>query len=309
MSSLLSSVSAVLSATPPIGDLSQAELDAKKTIIEATRTAISTKFTSVINQIQSITTAKNSYMTYNIAYEKSLRDLDNTKLQSQSLVEIKEASYNQAQANLDKIKASPREVDLAYYRATLSQAQANLSKAIMRAPIDGMVTKINKKAGELAMSNEVMVEILSPHFEIEVDIPETDIVKLAIGNKVEITLDAFGEDEKFLGSVVQIDPASTEIQDVVYYKVKIALDDGKEKVLSGMTANVLVSTEEKNDILYLPFRSVLSRNGSGEKYVRVLENGELKEINVTIGLRGDNGLVEILSGVEEGQEVVLKVIE
>jgi len=309
MSNLLSSVSTVLSATPPVGDLTQTALNTKKTTVETTRTTVATSYTSIVNQVQAISTAKNSYITYNIAYEKAKRDLQNTTSQYQSLIDIKKASYDQSKANLDKFKADPREVDLAYYRASLSQAFASRNKAMIHAPIDGIITKINKKRGELAMSSEIMIEMLSPHFEIEVDIPETDIVKLVLGDQVEITLDAFGDDEKFPGSVVSIDPASTNIQDVVYYKVKVALDNGKDEVRSGMTANVLISTEEKVDTLYLPFRAVLSRNGSGVRYVRVIENGELKEVDVKIGLRGDDGILEITEGVEVGQEVVLKVIE
>jgi len=309
MNNLLGSVADVLSATSPIGDLTQTALNTKKTTIETSRSTVSAQFTLVVNQKQAIEDALNSYTTYSIAYAKAQRDLENTRLQYASLVSIKKASYDQAIVNLDKAQAPPREVDVAYYRAALAQAVANRNKAIIYAPIDGIITKINKKKGELALSSDVMIEMLSPHFEIEVDIPETDIIKLAVGDEVDITLDAFGDDEKFPGRVIAIDSASTEIQDVVYYQVKVALEDGKDQVRSGMTANVLVATEKKDDALYVPFRAVLSRNGSGQRYVRIVENGELKEIDVNIGLKGDGGLIEILSGVEEGQEVVLKIIE
>jgi len=309
MSNLLTSVSAVLSATPPVGDLSQSELDALKTTIETSRSSVATQYTNIINQAQSISTSKNSYLTYAIAYEKSLDDLENAKLQYDSLIKVKEAAYKQAQANLDKIKAGPREVDVAYYRAALQQSQASRSKAMIYAPIDGVVTKIHKKVGELAMASEIMVEVLSPHFEIEVDIPETDIVKLALSDKVVVTLDAYGDEREFMGNVVLIDPASTNIQDVVYYKVKVAIDNDEKDIRSGMTANVLISTETKENVLYLPFRSILTHNGFDKRYIRVVENGELKEKDVTVGLRGDDGLIEVETGVEEGQEVVLKIIE
>lgn len=309
MNALLDSVSKVLVATPPVGDLTQTALNTKKTTIETTRIAVSTKYTSVISQVQSIKTAKNSYITYSIVYEKSLHDLDNTRLQMKSLIGIKEASLSQSKANLDKIKADPREVDLAYSRASLAQAQASRAKAMIFAPIDGLVTKIHKKVGELAMSSEIMVEVLSPHLEIEVDIPETDLVKLQINNKVEITLDAFGEDKKFVGNVINIDAASTDIQDVVYFKVKIAIENAEENIRPGMTADVIIGTEIREDTLFIPYRAVLTKNGSDSSYVRILEDGELKEISVKVGLKGDDGKIEILEGLEENQEVVLKVIE
>jgi len=59
--------------------------------------------------------------------------------------------------------------------------------------------------------------------------------------------------------------------------------------------------------LYLSSRGVLSRDGT--KYVRVLEKGKIVEKDVVLGMKGDNGNVEVLSGVEEGDEIVLKVLK
>lgn len=226
---------------------------------------------------------------------------------AKAAVDTAEAALALQQANYDSLVAKPRDIDIAYYQAVLDQAIASRNKAIIYAPIEGVITKVNKKEGELISSSEAMVEMLSPHYEIDVDIPETDVVKLKTGNDVIITLDALGNDIKFAGSVLSIDPASTDIQDVVYYKVKVGISDNNaESFKSGMTADVLIKTESKDSVLYIPSRAVLSRSDSDEKYVRVLKNEEIEERTVQLGLKADDSKVEILSGLSEGEEIVLK---
>jgi HlyD family secretion protein len=217
-------------------------------------------------------------------------------------LEVQKASY-------DSLIAPPREVDIAYYRAVLEGAKANRNKAIIYAPINGIITKINKKVGESISTAETMIEMLSPHYEIDVDIPETDVVKLSLNDEAEITLDSLGKDVKFFGKVINIDPAATDIQGVVYYKVKVSLDEnGDERVKPGMTANVVIKTDMRENALYIPSRAVLSNNGDS-KYVRVLEGKEVIEKEVFLGIKGDNGLVEIISGLSEGEEIILKSLK
>ncbi len=165
-----------------------------------------------------------------------------------------------------------------------------------------MIAKVNKKVGELVSSTDVVINFISPHFEIDVDIPETDVAKLKLNDAVVITLDAFGDDVKFSGKVASIEPASTEIQDVVYYKVKMTLDDTDKAIKSGMTANVTVSTASRENALYIPSRSVRTND---EKYVRVLVGDEVKDTPVKLGLKADDGKIEVLSGLQEGDEVII----
>lgn len=73
-----------------------------------------------------------------------------------------------------------------------------------------------------------------------------------------------------------------------------------------MTANVIITTEDKQDVLIVPSRAIVDKNGDG-KFLRILKNGVLEEIPVKIGIRGDDGIVEVLSEVEEGVEVVTYV--
>lgn len=266
-----------LDNTQPIGSLTQATLDTLKTDIQTARTNLSTKYSSVVSDMHSTDTAYNSYASY------------------QSLVDKAQAAYDDA-------KNPPRDVDVASYRAALAAAVASREKAVLKAPIEGVITKIDKKLGEVVTPTDDIMQILSPHYEIKVDVPETDVAKIKIGDPAQITLDAFGEDIKFAGKIDNIELGSTEIQDVVYYKVKIILADTDKPIKPGMTANLVIKTKTVAGALYIPFRSV--RNNGGKK-VQILENGVAKDVEVTLGLRADDGKVEVLTGLKEGDEVII----
>lgn len=237
-------------------------------------------------------------------------DIAVTKSQNQNSIDTAEAALDLQKANYDSLIAKPRDVDVAYYEAALAQARANRNKAIIYAPIAGEIGKVNKKKGELISSNEPMLELLSPHFEINIDVPETDVVKLKNGDTSIITFDALGMDTKFVGTVMSIEPASTNIQDVIYYNVKVAIndDDNTVRLKSGMTADVLIATDSRQNVLNIPSRAVLTRTNTGQKYVRVLVNNAVVEKDVTLGLKADDGLVEVLSGLEAGEIIVLKAL-
>lgn len=270
---------AALNNTPPIGSLTQSSLDTLKTDIQTARTNLAAKYAVVITDVHAVDTARNDYASYQTVVDK-------------------------AQAALNDAKNPPREVDVASYRAALAQAVANRDKAVIRSPINGVVTKIIKKIGENITAADTILNVLSPNYQIKVDIPETDVSKIKIGDAAEITLDAFGSDVKFTGKITQVELASTEIQDVVYYKVTVSLDKTDKEVKPGMTANVIVKGATRQNALYIPFRSLRTNNG---KYVKVLENGKEKDAEVKIGLKADDGKVEILEGLQEGQDVILSI--
>ncbi len=278
MNSLLITVGETLNASVTGVSLSQTSLSTKKTTIDTTRTSVNTQLNNLTNAKQAVVDAKVA-------------------------LKIKEALYNQALANY-KNKTNPvREVDVAAYRAALSQAIASRNKAIIIAPINGVVTSINKKVGEFTASSEETIRIFIPHYEVKVDIPETDIAKLKINDAVVITLDAFGDEIKFSGQVVNMEPGSTDISDVVYYKVTITINDSEKDIKPGMTANVKISTDFRTSTLSVPLRSV--RTNDEGKFVKVLKDGQSVDVQVKLGIRADNGRVEVLEGLGEGAEVII----
>lgn len=172
-----------------------------------------------------------------------------------------------------------------------------------------MVTDLKYEEGEQVLSGNPVVTLLGESkFDIEVLVSEADITKVSIDDSVEITLDAYSDDDKMYGKIIFIEPAETVIQDVIYYKVEIIFEPGDLLVKSGMTANVTITTAEKSDVVTVPNRSVIDRNGDG-KFIRVLIGNELIERKVVTGLKGDGGSVEILDGVKAGEIVVTSIKE
>jgi RND family efflux transporter MFP subunit len=311
MKDLLFAVAEVLDNTPPVGGVTQASLSVLKTNIQTVRVSVSTKYTALVDQMQAIETAKNSYQSYQIAYDKTVVELDNAKNKAVANVAAYQALVDQARADWDDAKNPLREVDLASYRAALAAANASLAqtvanrnKARIIAPLAGTIGKNDLKIGEYISAQDAAIKLVSPHFEVKVDIPETDIVKITLGDAATITMDAFGSEVKFVGKVMEVQKGETLIQDVVYYSVTLSLeDDSQHEILNGMTANVIFYTENKESVLSIPSRAV--RSGDAGKYVRILENGEVKDVPVKVGLRGDGGMVEVVEGLSEGQDVVL----
>ncbi|OGH92481.1 MAG: hypothetical protein A2534_04075 [Candidatus Magasanikbacteria bacterium RIFOXYD2_FULL_39_9] len=278
MNLLLITVGEVLNYSVTGVSLSQTSLSTKKTTIDTTRTSVNTQLNNLTNAKQEVADAKVT-------------------------LKIKEALYNQALANYQNKINPVREVDIAAYRAALSQAIASRNKAIIVAPINGVITSVNKKVGEFAASSEEAIRVFVPHYEVKVDIPETDIAKLKINDVVAITLDAFGDDIKFSGQVINMEPGSTDISDVVYYKVTITINDSEKDIKPGMTANVKISTDFRTSTLSVPLRSV--RTNDEGKFVKVLKDGQSVDMKVKLGIRADNGRVEILEGLDEGVEVII----
>ena len=189
--------------------------------------------------------------------------------------------------------------------ANVSRFRAELTKTIIRSPISGAVTKQDAKVGEIVAANTIIVSISSlSQFNIEANITEADITKVSLGDETVFTLDAFGEDIVFGAIVSKMDPAETIIEGVSTYKVTFNFTDNENLAKSGMTADIDILTAKKEGVISVPIRAVLGR-GDG-RYVRILEaTGEVVEQKVVVGLRGSSGYIEIVSGVEVGDRVII----
>jgi multidrug efflux pump subunit AcrA (membrane-fusion protein) len=126
---------------------------------------------------------------------------------------------------------------------------------------------------------------------------------------IEITYDAFGTDRVFKGHVASIDPSSTLVSGVVNYKVTASIDDTKD-LRPGMTANMTIKVREKDHIIAIPTRAILIDEATSKKTVRVITNTktkEFKEVPVTTGIEGDGGMIEVTSGLSQGDEFVVLI--
>ena len=142
---------------------------------------------------------------------------------------------------------------------------------------------------------------------VESNINEANISSVAIGLPIDITYDAFGSDRMFKGKVTQVNPSSTLISGVVNYKVTASIDDTKN-LRPGMTANMTINVQEKDHVLAVPLRAIIIDSATGKKTIRIVTNTKTKaykEVPVTTGLEGDGGIVEVTSGISEGDEFVV----
>lgn len=263
----------------------------------------STDKTTVDTDISNMNTALTNISTAQQA-------IDSQKVTNQTNINSAENTLNKAEDDLAEVKTTPRDVDIAVYQANVDKAKASmveleqkLDDAVLAAPIEGVVSKVNVKIGETVIAGgEPAVSLISvSKFEIEVDIPEADIGKVKLGNPVEISLDAFPE-ESWPGQIAEMEPAETLIEGVVYYRVTVIFDEIDERIKSGMSADVTIETDRRENVLSVPYRAVVYKEG--KKIIRILEGKEIKEIEVETGLKGSKGEIEIISGLNEGDKVI-----
>ena len=230
--------------------------------------------------------------------------------QSQSLIDNANSSVKTANKQLQQTKASVRGTDLAVYRAQLEQAvaakrkiEAQRSDLVIVAPFSGMVTEVNAKKGEVVGPQKDLVSLLSyDKLQIKVNVVENNIIKITVGQNARITFDAIPSKE-YSGKILSIDPAEKEINGTTYYQTTIEVNETIDFLRSGMTANVWILTKESPNSLYVPI-SALFKNGDTWK-VRVMNGKLVDEKDIVTGAKDRNGMIQILSGIIEGDTVIL----
>ncbi len=319
----LSEVQKVLGATLPAPGLTAADLTAKKSAIDADRSSLSSQRSAVLAALQGV---KNSELTrtQTIAGLKDAHSTAQTNLQSvkadattkvrsaETVVASQKAALDGAKASLDLKKAGPRAVDVASLRASVQQAQVSVSKAQsdlqdiqITAPVDGTIADILPSLGEQMAPNVTAIKMVGiGSYDIEAQIPEADIAKIHVGQSASVTLDSFGDEVKFNGTVTAEEPDQTKIQDAVYYKIRVQIDPAGHDVKPGMTANVTITTDEQKNVIVIPLRAIRT-DDAGVKHIRILNAGVPRDQIVEIGLKGDEGRVEITKGVSEGEQIIV----
>lgn len=257
-------------------------------------------------------TSSTSYSTYQAAYEAAVVAERQQVDTAEATVRSAEQALLQAQAQLALVQAPARTYDIRTAEAAVDSARANLIRAeadlrdrVLVAPAQGVVTQVNNEVGEITSpSKPVLVILTSGDREIKVQVPESDIDKLKLLQTADLTLDALGSAEHFGGHISFVDPASTVVADVVYYNVTVLFDTKDERIKPGMTANLDITTAKREGVLVAPLRAV-KYDEARKPYVEVLAGGtQVERRDVVIGLRGDDGLVEVVSGLSESETVI-----
>ncbi len=226
--------------------------------------------------------------------------------QRNTLYDMKKRKATYSWAQEDAQRAMIRKAESA-----VVAIREQISETTLYSPISGTVITKNVDEGETTVANavtantSVVTVAREGELEVQANVPESDIVKIALGQKADVTLDAFNAEDIFPAEIVEIEPSSTVIQDVVYYKVKLKFPNYDSRFKNGMSADTDIHTAEKNNVVFIPERAI--KEDGRQKYVEILKDEKkniIERINVATGMRGDDGMIEITSGLSGGENVI-----
>ncbi|MCL4501849.1 MAG: efflux RND transporter periplasmic adaptor subunit, partial [Deltaproteobacteria bacterium] len=218
------------------------------------------------------------------------------------------ARYKKAQAGVASAQARIR-----VEKAALANAQASLEYSYIRSPFDGVVTSKYAEVGEVvapfgaAVNARAAVVTMADlkSLMVEADVAESNLEKVKLGQPCEISLDAI-PDRRFAGEVHMIVPTADRTKATVLTKVKFLEFDNR--ILPEMSAKVAflsraLTPGERQPRLTVSKAALVPREGQNFAYV--IKDNEARLVKVGVGeTMGD--LVEVLSGLKEGDRVVLK---
>lgn len=304
-----------LKISPPQKTLDQILSDSKNKI--STVRSFLIRISDVLNSPVGVSASSLATYKTNIATARAEVNLAGSNIDSQEqLINSQKITVQKMDSQLLLQKAGSTPEEIAAQEALVKQAQANLENykaqyenTILRSPFNGIVTKVNPEAGEIASVSSPSISLISDaKFQIDANIPEVDIPKIKINDSARITLDAYGNDVVFEAKVVSIEPAETIIEGVPTYKTTFQFVNGEDEIKSGMTANIDVRTAEKKNALVIPQRTVKIDGSSKTVLILNLDGKTTSEVKIETGLRGSDGNVEIISGLKEGDKVIIPTL-
>ncbi len=292
-------------------------------------------------QDAAIRVAESNIQVNQVALKRNQQELDRTKqLFAKGLAT--QSELDNAQNNLDQtlaqINSNRAQVD--QQRTGLSKIRYDISKTTIYSPMNGTVTQLNNELGEKVLgtisnqgSNIMTLSDLSK-MECQVEVGETDVTLVNIGDTAKIQIDAFAN-KIFTGYVYEISNTAkskgTGTQDeVVNFVVKIRILNNDADLRPGMSCTVDIEVDKRNDVLSVPIQSVTTRedfkpNGSADQkenenlstnsekkqnkkmkpkeIIFIIENAAAKKEEVKTGI-SDDSYIEITDGAKEDQEIV-----
>ncbi len=252
---------------------------------------VSSSRTSIVSVTDQLRTSKDKYVSMRNAYNLN---------QKQLALKKAPATDSEKAAKLAAIKSA---------EARVEQIYAEIQKNRIYAPFSGIVARKDISVGEMASAGKSVISLISTgNYLMEADIVESDIAKIKVGDMAVIDLDAYGSDIKFTAKIAMINPGEVIKDNVATYKTTFEFIDKDDRIKSGMTANIDISTGEKANVLSIPQRSIISKEGKKfvmiPKYVEGNKIPEAEEKEITTGFKGSNGYTEVISGLVEGDKII-----
>lgn len=280
VSSLLADANAALTVAVPGPGVASSDLATWTTSVATARTNVTAAATALT---AAVTVQKNAASAL-VSSQKNL-----------SLLEAGSPATTLAEA----------QANLAASRASIAAVSAELQDLRIVAPYAGTVTEVIRARGGVVTPNDAIISLMpQTPLEVTLNISEDSVIAVHEGDRARITLDAYPRGISFNGVVRSIDPAETVIGGAVYYQAHVFFDETIADLRSGMTAHAWIETGSSTSTLYVP-ASALTRIGATTT-VNVLEKGKPVSRVVSTGLMSQDGRVEILSGLLEGERVILE---
>lgn len=234
-----------------------------------------------------------------------LRSELNAALIALSIAEENEKLARRGWKHLKPEEREAKKLATEQARETVRSVAARIDEYDLVSPIAGVASEPDIRAGETAVAGSPILRVTGEGaMLVEADVPESDVTDIAPGMTARMTFDALTQQDVFAGTVVEIRERATVSQGVVSYLVKFRLEESDDRLKESMTANVDIETAKSEDALMIPFRA-LSRE-KGETFVEVsLGENRYERRKVTIGIEGDDGMIEVRSGLQEGDLVVV----
>ena len=216
--------------------------------------------------------------------------------------EHRDVAVEQARAKYDTLLAEGKDSNTTVAEAEVQKINAEIRKHTIHAPFNGIVTNIEKEIGENASTGERVVSVLGEQkLEVVLQVSELDVSRLAPDMKVSVTLDAF-PGETFEGILKTINSRETEIEGVPVYEAFVDLTSNPE-IKTGMSAKGTIVLTSRTNVLAIP-SYFITKEGNVSTVKVLTSGGKEEDRTVTLGLSGSDSMVEVTSGLKEGDTVV-----
>ncbi|HMN51653.1 MAG TPA: efflux RND transporter periplasmic adaptor subunit [Xanthobacteraceae bacterium] len=223
-------------------------------------------------------------------------------------------AYDAALATLkiDEAKISSFEAQIKEMEATLEGDVANLNYTKIFAPLPGTIVNQIAFEGQTLNANQtapIIVRIADLDvMTVWAQVAEADIPRITVGMPVYFTTLGM-PDRRFNATVRQIYPTPETVNDVILYNVLIDVPNKERELMTNMTAQVFFVLGAVKDAVLVPVQALRpSQRDKDTYFVRVIENGEVKNRRVKVGLQ-DRNVAEVLSGLKEGESVVIGQVQ
>ena len=256
----------------------------------------------ILNQVKQ---AEAAYKLMEANLRSSKKQLDNAMLNLERMQQLYEAGaiakqqLEQAELQASTVNLDILEAQAEQARVSLEIASSSLADMVIKAPIDGYITSINVKPGEMA--SNAMPSITMANIDkviIEATVSEYLVNTLKPGGIVNVKIPS-ATNEILAGKISNFSP--TTAPNSLTYPVKIELQNEDGLIKGGMFAEVIIETERRSEVIAIPSDSVVIKEGKTIVFVVEEDRVSIKEVKTGLD---DGKKVEILEGLNEGEEIV-----